>query len=526
MITTDIKNGQPARDAIIKGLDTLANPVKSTLGPGGRNVAIEGRGVTKDGVSVAKEIFPKDPYEALGASLAREAAEKTLVKVGDNTTTSTVLAQAIVKAGNKNVVAGADPMKMRKGIDRAVEIVRGVIANESISVKRDSEFAKHVAVISANGNEEIGDLVFKGLNAVSEDGVVRVEDAQGVFSKIETKPGMEVSSGYLSNYFINTNKSECVLENPYILVCEKTISRMKDIIGFIEPIAKEGRSLLIIADSVEGDVFPTLVKNHVQGVLKSCAIKSPGVSDDKTEILADIAIKTGATFISEARGIHLDKTLISDLGTADKVIIGKNNTIIIGGAGEQGDVDKRVQQIKDLENQSNDDYEKMIYKSRVAKLNGGVATIFVGAASEVEAGEKRDFVDDALHASKAAIEEGIVPGGGVVYLKAIEALNKVKMDSDDANTGVNIVKDALEAPFRSIIKNIGGSVDVILNKVKGRQLRKGTAFGYDARKQEYCNLLDSGIVDSAKGIRSALENAASVANMFLTTESVIVKKGD
>jgi chaperonin GroEL len=512
-----------ARNGIKRGVDALANAVKVTLGPKGRNVII-GKSfgapvVTKDGVSVAKEIELEDPLENMGAQMVKEVASKTNDLAGDGTTTATVLAQAIVKEGLKNVAAGANPMDLKRGIDKAVEAIVKDLEKQSTKVGNSSEMIKQVAAISSNNDEAIGSLIAKAFGKVGKEGVITVEEAKGTDTYVDVVEGMQFDRGFLSPYFVtNSEKMQTELENPMILLCDKKISSMKDLMPVLEPVAQQGKSLLIISEDVDGEALATLVINKMRGSLKIAAVKAPGFGDRRKAMLEDIAILTGATVISEERGFTLENTTIEMLGTAETVTIDKDNTTIVNGAGKKTDIKTRVGQIKSQIETTTSDYDKEKLQERLAKLAGGVAVLYVGAASEVEMKEKKDRVDDALHATRAAVEEGIVAGGGVALIRAQNTLGKITTTNLDETTGVQIVAKAIEAPLRTIVQNAGGEGSVVINKV----LEGKKNYGYDAKSETYVDMLKAGIIDPKKVTRIALENAASVAGMILTTECALV----
>ena len=512
-----------ARNGIKRGVDALANAVKVTLGPKGRNVII-GKSfgapvVTKDGVSVAKEIELDDPLENMGAQMVKEVASKTNDLAGDGTTTATVLAQAIVKEGLKNVAAGANPMDLKRGIDKAVEAIVKDLEKQSTKVGNSSEMIKQVAAISSNNDEAIGSLIATAFGKVGREGVITVEEAKGTDTYVDVVEGMQFDRGFLSPYFVtNSEKMQTELENPMILLCDKKISSMKDLMPVLEPVAQQGKSLLIIAEDVDGEALATLVINKMRGSLKIAAVKAPGFGDRRKAMLEDIAILTGATVISEERGFTLENTTIEMLGTAETVTIDKDNTTIVNGAGKKTDIKTRVGQIKSQIETTTSDYDKEKLQERLAKLAGGVAVLYVGAASEVEMKEKKDRVDDALHATRAAVEEGIVAGGGVALIRAQNTLGKITTTNLDETTGVQIVAKAIEAPLRTIVQNAGGEGSVVINKV----LEGKKNYGYDAKSETYVDMLKAGIIDPKKVTRIALENAASVAGMILTTECALV----
>ena len=511
-----------ARNKMKKGVDTLSNAVKVTLGPKGRNVVIEKKfgapQITKDGVTVAKEIELEDPIENMGAQMVKEVASKTADIAGDGTTTATVLAQAIVTAGIKNVAAGANPMDLKRGIDKAVTAVVANLKKQSQSVGEDNKKIKQVAAISANNDEVIGKLIADAMAKVGKDGVITVEEAKGTETEMKTVEGMQFDRGYLSPYFVtNADKMEVELENPYILIYDKKISSMKELLPVLEKQVQTGKPLLIIAEDLDGEALATLVVNKIRGSLKVAAVKAPGFGDRRKAMLEDIAILTGGTVISEERGYKLENADLTYLGTAEKVVIDKDNTIVINGAGKSEDIKARVNQIKGQVETTTSDYDKEKLQERLAKLSGGVAVLYVGAATEVEMKEKKDRVDDALHATRAAVEEGIVAGGGVAFIRAIEALSDLKGANEDENTGIAIIKRAIEEPLRQICENAGIEGSIVVQKVK-----EGKAdYGYNARTDVYENLIGAGVIDPTKVGRVALENAASIAAMLLTTEVVL-----
>ena len=514
-----------ARDQLKKGVDALANAVKVTLGPKGRNVIIEKKfgapHITKDGVTVAKEIELADAYQNTGAQLVKEVASKTGDDAGDGTTTATVLAQAIVAEGLKNVTAGASPMDIKRGIDKAVAKVVESIKNQAETVGDNYDKIEQVATVSANNDPVIGKLIADAMRKVSKDGVITIEEAKGTDTTIGVVEGMQFDRGYLSAYFVtNTEKMECEMEKPYILIYDKKISNLKDFLPILEPAVQTGRPLLVIAEDVDSEALTTLVVNRLRSQLKICAVKAPGFGDRRKEMLEDIAILTGGVFISEEKGLKLEQATIEMLGTADKVTVSKDNTTIVNGAGDKANIKERCEQIKAQIASTKSDYDREKLQERLAKLSGGVAVLYVGAASEVEMKEKKDRVDDALRATRAAIEEGIIPGGGVAYIRAIESLEGLTGDNADETTGIGIIKRAIEEPLREIVANAGKEGAVVVQKV-----REGKGdFGYNARTDVYENLHAAGVVDPAKVARVALENAASIAGMFLTTECVIVEK--
>ena len=514
-----------ARDQLKKGIDTLANAVKVTLGPKGRNVIIEKKfgapHITKDGVTVAKEVELADAYQNTGAQLVKEVASKTGDDAGDGTTTATVLAQAIVAEGLKNVTAGASPMDIKRGIDKAVAKVVDSIKGQAETVGDNYDKIEQVASVSANNDPVIGKLIADAMRKVSKDGVITIEEAKGTDTTIGVVEGMQFDRGYLSAYFVtNTEKMECEMEKPYILIYDKKISNLKDFLPILEPAVQTGRPLLVIAEDVDSEALTTLVVNRLRSQLKICAVKAPGFGDRRKEMLEDIAVLTGGVVISEEKGLKLEQATIEMLGTADKVTVSKDNTTIVNGAGDKENIKERCEQIKAQIVATKSDYDKEKLQERLAKLSGGVAVLYVGAASEVEMKEKKDRVDDEISAARAAIEEGIVPGGGVAYIRALDALEGFKGDNVDETTGIDIIKRAIEEPLRQIVANAGKEGAVVVQKV-----REGKAdFGYNARTDVYENLHAAGVVDPAKVTRVALENAASIAGMFLTTECVIVEK--
>ncbi len=552
----EIKYDIEARDLIKKGVDALANAVKVTLGPKGRNVVIEKKygapQITKDGVTVAKEIDLENAFENLGAQMVKEVASKTNDKAGDGTTTATVLAQSIISVGLKNVTAGANPMDLKRGIDKAVEAVIDHLNKQKKSVKTDNIIKKadalfkeenveinqaeknkilqeiiakdeisQVGSVSANNDKEIGVMISYAMSKVGQEGVITVEEAKGIKTHVETVEGMKFDRGYISPYFVtNTEKMETVLENPFILIFDKKVSAMKDLLPLLEANVQTGRPLLIIAEDVDGEALATLVVNKLRGSLKIAAVKAPGFGDRRKEMLQDIATLTGGTFITEEQGYTLEKATLEMCGNAEKVVIDKDNTTIVNGKGKKADIANRVNQIKAQIESTKSDYDKEKLQERLAKLSGGVAVLYIGAATEVEMKEKKDRVEDALNATKAAIAEGIIPGGGVGYVRAIEALEKLKGSNEDETTGIQIIKRALEEPLRQIVENAGLEGSVVVNKIKEGK----DDFGYNASTDKYENLYKSGVLDPTKVARIALENAASIAGMFLTTECVIVDK--
>jgi len=519
----EIKFNIEARDLLKSGVDQLADAVKVTLGPKGRNVVIEKKfgapQVTKDGVTVAKEVELSDAYENLGAQMVKEVASKTGDDAGDGTTTATVLAQAIVNVGLKNVTAGANPMDLKRGIDKAVDTVVKNIAAQAETIGDDYAKIESVAKVSANNDAVIGSLIAEAMKKVQKEGVITIEEAKGTDTYVDVVEGMQFDRGYISPYFVtDAEKMAADLENPYILIHDKKISTMKDLLPVLEATAQTGRPLMIIAEDVDGEALATLVVNRLRGSLKVCAVKAPGFGDRRKEMLEDIAILTGGTVITEEKGMKLEQATIEMLGQCEKIAVDKENTTIVNGSGEQDAIAARVAQIKTQMENTTSDYDKEKLQERLAKLAGGVAVIYVGAASEVEMKEKKDRVDDALHATRAAVEEGIVPGGGVAYIRSIEALANLQGDNEDETTGVEIVKRAIEEPLRQIVTNAGKEGAVVVQNVKDGK----KDYGYNARIDEYQNLLEAGVIDPAKVTRVALENAASIAGMFLTTETVIV----
>ena len=514
-----------ARNRMKRGVDILADAVKVTLGPKGRNVVIEKKfgapAVTKDGVTVAKEIELEDSIENLGAQMVKEVASKTADLAGDGTTTATVLAQSIIGEGLKNVAAGANPMDLKRGIDKAVGAVVEHLKKQSEKVGNDNKKIEQVASISANNDNAIGSLIAQAMAKVGNEGVITVEEAKGTETTVEVVEGMQFDRGYLSAYFVtNTEKMMVDLQNPYILIYEKKVSTLKDILPILESVVQSGRPLLIIAEDVDGEALATLVVNKLRGSLKIAAVKAPGFGDRRKEMLQDIAALTGGTVISEDQGYKLENATIASLGQAESITIDKDNTTVVGGKGDKASIAARINQIKSQIETTTSDYDKEKLQERLAKLSGGVAVLYIGAASEVEMKEKKDRVDDALHATRAAVEEGIVPGGGIAYIRAIESLEAVKTDNFDEKTGVSIVRRALEEPLRQIVNNAGLEASIIVQKV-----REGKAdYGFNARTEVYENLLAAGVIDPTKVSRVALENAASIASMFLTTECVIADK--
>ena len=521
----EIKFDIDARDMLKKGVDELANAVKVTLGPKGRNVILDKKfgapQITKDGVTVAKDIELADPFQNMGAQLVKEVASKTNDDAGDGTTTATVLAQSIISVGMKNVAAGANPMDLKRGIDKAVAAVVKDLQNQSQAVGDDFKKIENVAKISANGDETIGALIAEAMKKVKTEGVITVEESKGIETYVDVVEGMQFDRGYISAYFVtDTEKMEADLDNPYILIYDKKISVLKDMLPILEQAVQTGRPLLIIAEDLESEALATLVVNRLRGSLKICAVKAPGFGDRRKEMLEDIAILTGGTVISEEKGLKLEGATMDMLGTAEKVTVNKDNTVIVNGAGEKGAITSRIGQIKTQIENTTSDYDREKLQERLAKLAGGVAVLYVGAPSEVEMKEKKDRVDDALSATRAAIEEGTVPGGGIAYIRATASLNKLKGENEDETTGIEIIKRAIEEPLRQIVANAGKEGAVVVQKVK-----EGKAdFGYNARTDVYENLYAAGVIDPTKVTRVALENAASIAGMFLTTECVITDK--
>jgi chaperonin GroEL len=521
MASKSISFDVEARNKIKKGVDTLANAVKVTLGPKGRNVIIDKKfgapTITKDGVTVAKEIELKDPVENMGAQLVKEVASKTADSAGDGTTTATVLAQAIYAAGSKNVAAGANPMDLKRGIDKAVLKVVANLKEQSKKIENSSEIAQ-VGTISANNDVEIGQMIADAMDKVGKDGVITVEEAKGTETEVKTVEGMQFDLGYLSPYFVtNPEKMEAEFENAYILIYDKKVSTMKELLPVLEQVVQTGKALVIISEDVDGEALATLVVNKLRGSLKIAAVKAPGFGDRRKAMLEDIAILTGGTVISEERGYKLDNATLDYLGQAERIIIDKDNTTIVNGRGEKDAIVARVNEIKAQVEKTTSDYDKEKLQERLAKLSGGVAILYIGASTEVEMKEKKDRVDDALHATRAAVEEGVVAGGGVALIRAIDALNDVDTRNEDEKTGVQIIRTALEAPLRTIVANAGGEGSVIVN-----QIRAGKAdYGYNARDDKFENMFAAGIIDPTKVTRLALENAASIASLLLTTECVI-----
>ncbi|MDD6167448.1 MAG: chaperonin GroEL [Prevotella copri] len=521
----DIKYNMDARDLLKKGVDQLANAVKVTLGPKGRNVVIEKKfgapQITKDGVTVAKEVELENKFENTGAQLVKSVASKTGDDAGDGTTTATILTQAIVTEGLKNVTAGANPMDLKRGIDKAVAAVVAFIKDHAEQVDDNYDKIEQVATVSANNDAEIGKLLADAMRKVSKDGVITIEESKSRDTNIGVVEGMQFDRGYLSGYFMtDADKMECVMDNPYILLYDKKISNLKEFLPILQPAAESGRPLLVIAEDVDSEALTTLVVNRLRGGLKICAVKAPGFGDRRKAMLEDIAVLTGGVVISEEKGLKLEQATLEMLGSADKVTVTKDNTTIVNGHGEKANIQDRVAQIKNEIENTKSSYDKEKLQERLAKLAGGVAVLYVGANSEVEMKEKKDRVDDALCATRAAIEEGIVAGGGTTYLRALEALKDMKGDNADETTGIRIVERAIEEPLRQIVANAGGEGSVVVNKV-----REGEGdFGYNARKDVYEDMRQAGIVDPAKVERVALENAASIAGLFLTTECVLVDK--
>ncbi len=520
----EIKFNIDARDKLKSGVNQLADAVKVTLGPKGRNVVIEKKfgapQITKDGVTVAKEIELPDAYENLGAQMVKEVASKTGDDAGDGTTTATVLAQSIIAVGLKNVTAGANPMDLKRGIDKAVIEIVNSLADQAQTIGDDYKKIESVAKVSANNDETIGALIAEAMQKVQKEGVITIEESKGTDTYVDVVEGMQFDRGYISPYFVtDAEKMAAELENPYILIHDKKISTMKDLLPILEQSAQTGRPLMIISEDVDGEALATLVVNRLRGSLKVCAVKAPGFGDRRKEMLEDIAILTGGTVITEEKGMKLEQATLEMLGEAEKITVDKENTTIVNGAGEQDSIKARVGQIKKQIETTTSDYDREKLQERLAKLAGGVAVIYVGAASEVEMKEKKDRVDDALSATRAAVEEGIVPGGGVAYLRAIPALNELKGENEDEQTGIEIVKRAIEEPLRQIVENAGKEGAVIVQKV-----REGKDdYGYNARNDQFENLYETGVIDPAKVSRIALENAASIAGMLLTTETVIVE---
>jgi chaperonin GroEL len=525
MATKEIKFNIEAREQLKKGVDALANAVKVTLGPKGRNVILDKKfgapTVTKDGVTVAKEIELEDPFENIGAQLVKEVASKTNDDAGDGTTTATVLAQSIVTVGLKNVTAGANPMDLKRGIDKAVQVVIEDLKKQSHAIGEDSQKIEQVASVSANNDHAIGKLIAEAMAKVKKEGVITVEEAKTTETHVEVVEGMQFDRGYISAYFItDPDKMEAVLENAYILLSDKKISTMKDLLPVLEPIAQAGKPLLIIAEDIDGEALATLVVNKLRGSLKIAAVKAPGFGDRRKEMLEDIAVLTGGVVISEEKGLTLEGAKIDMLGRCEKVVIDKENTTIVNGAGEKKNIDGRIKQIKAQIETTTSDYDKEKLQERLAKLAGGVAVLYVGAASEVEMKEKKARVEDALSATRAAVEEGIIPGGGVAYIRAMKSLDKLKGDNEDQTTGIAIVRRALEEPARQIAENAGNEGSVVVQRIKEGK----DDFGYNAQDDKFEPLTKAGVIDPTKVVRVALENAASIAGMFLATECVVAEK--
>ncbi len=521
----ELKFNIEARDLLKKGVDELTNAVKITLGPKGRNVILDKKfgapTVTKDGVTVAKEIELEGHFENIGAQLLKEVASKTNEDAGDGTTTATVLAQSIVTVGLKNVAAGANPMDLKRGIDKAVKVVVDELKSQSQSIGEDSEKIQQVAAVSSNNDMEIGKLIANAMGKVKKEGVITVEEAKTAETSVEVVEGMQFDRGFISPYFItDTDKMEAVLENPYVLLSDKKISTMKDLLPILEPVAQSGRPMLIIAEDIDGEALATLIVNKLRGSLKVASVKAPGFGDRRKEMLEDIAVLTGGVVISEEKGLTLESAKIDMLGSAEKIVIDKENTTIVNGAGDKANISGRVKQIKVQIENTTSDYDKEKLQERLAKLAGGVAVLYVGAASEIEMKEKKARVEDALSATRAAVEEGIIPGGGVGYIRAITKLNSLKGENDDQNTGIAIVRRALEEPLRQIVENAGFEGSVVVQKIKEGK----DDFGFNAQTNKYENLLKAGVIDPTKVSRIALENAASIAGIFLTTECVVAEK--
>jgi len=515
--------GSEAREKLKKGVDTMANAVKLTLGPKGRNVILDKKfgapSVTKDGISVAKEVDLKDPIENMGAQLVKEVASKTADSAGDGTTTATLLAQSIFANGIKNVAAGANPMDLKRGIDKAIVAVVEQLKKNSKPISGSKEI-EQVATISANNDSMIGKMIADAMDKVGKDGVITVEEAKGTATEVKVVEGMEFDRGYLSPYFVtNTEKMETELENPYILIYDKKVSSMKELLPLLESVSQTGKPLLIIAEDVDGEALATLVVNKIRGALKVAAVKAPGFGDRRKAMLEDIAVLTGGTVISEERGYKLENATLDYLGTAEKVNMDKENTVIVNGSGKKEDIQARVNQLKVQIESTTSDYDKEKLQERLAKLSGGVAILYIGAATEVEMKEKKDRVDDALHATRAAVQEGIVPGGGVALIRTMDAITGVKVDNEDQTTGVAIVQASLEAPVRTIVDNAGGEGSIVLQQIKEGK----DDFGYNARTDTYEPLYKAGVIDPTKVTRLALENAASIASLLLTTECVVAE---
>ena len=518
----EIKFNTEARDALKKGVDALSDAVKVTLGPKGRNVVIDkkfgGPSITKDGVSVAKEIELDDTIQNMGAQMVKEVASKTADEAGDGTTTATVLAQSIVSIGLKNVTAGANPMDLKRGIDKAVKTIVNDLKKQSVAVGSNNEKIEQVATISSNNDNEVGKLIAEAMQKVSQEGVITVEEAKGTETSVEVVEGMQFDRGYLSPYFVtNADKMETELDNPLLLIFDKKISSMKDLLPILEQTSQTGKPLLIIAEDVDGEALATLVVNKIRGSLKIAAVKAPGFGDRRKEMLEDIAILTGGVVVSEEKGHKLESTTMEMLGSCEKIVVDKDNTTIVNGSGKKKNIDTRINQIKAQIDSTTSDYDKEKLQERLAKLSGGVAVLYVGAASEVEMKEKKDRVDDALAATKAAIEEGIIPGGGVALIRSGEKLKNLTGENDDENTGIQIIATAIQEPLRQIVANSGGEGSVVISKI----LNKKGDFGYNAKTDTYENMLKAGIIDPTKVTRIALENAASVSGMLLTTECVL-----
>jgi len=524
MSAKEIKYNMDARDALKRGVDALANAVKVTLGPKGRNVVIEKKfgapQISKDGVTVAKEIELKDPYENMGAQMIREVASKTADKAGDGTTTATVLAQSIIRVGLKNVTAGANPMDLKRGIDKAVEKVLESLKKQTQQVGDDFKKIEQVARVSANNDGEIGKLIAEAMQKVKKEGVITVEEAKGIETTVEIVEGMQFDRGYISPYFVtNPDKMEAVMENPYILIHDKKVSTMKDLLPILEQTVQTGRPLIIIAEDIDGEALATLVVNKLRGSLKVAAVKAPGFGDRRKEMLEDIAILTGGTVVSDERGFKLESTTLDMLGRAEKISIDKDNTTIVNGAGDKKNIEARVKQIKVQIENTTSDYDKEKLQERLAKLAGGVAVLYIGAASEIEMKEKKDRVDDALSATRAAVEEGIIPGGGVAFIRAIDSLKGLKGSNEDEQKGIEIITRSLEEPLRLIVENAGYESSVVVQKVREGK----NDFGFNAHTEKYENLFETGVIDPTKVARIALENAASIAGMLLTTECAIAE---
>lgn len=522
----DITFGAEAREKIKNGVDTMANAVKVTLGPKGRNVVIDKKfgsaTITKDGISVAKEVSLKDPMENVGAQLIKEVASKTADVAGDGTTTATVLAQAMFSVGIKNVAAGANPMDLKRGMDKAIEVVVDKLKQNSKQISNSKEI-EQVATVSANNDTKIGKMIADAMEKVGKDGVITVEEAKGTETEVKVVEGMEFDRGYLSPYFVtNPEKMETELDNPYILICEKKISTMKDLLPILEGTSKAGRSLLIIAEDIDGEALATLVVNRLRGILKVAAVKAPGFGDRRKAMLEDIAVLTGGTVISEEQGYKLENATIDYLGTAEKVNINKDNTLIVNGKGAKANIQSRIEQIKTQIDNTTSDYDKEKLQERLAKLSGGVAILYIGAATEVEMKEKKDRVDDALHATRAAVQEGVVVGGGIALIRTLPGLENLPVENEDQRTGVNIIRKALEAPLKTIANNAGEEGAVVIQKVKEGQ----GDFGYNARTNVFEDLYKAGVIDPTKVTRLALENAASITSLLLTTECVIADEQD